>query len=114
MDICELAKRYDTGFVVFKTAPGQAKPFAQAVSKKWHYPPRSDVYLAVGVRWAAALKEEDMVIVAVRCKRDGLAEWVKDTKEQYGKKYGVDEDKHTVDTSYKDGKVAAAGHDGLP
>jgi len=114
MDICEFAKRYDTGFVVFKSAPGQAKAFAQAVSKEWQYPPLSDVYLVVGVRWAAAMKDGETVIVAVRCKRDGLAEWVKGTKEQYGKKYGVDEDKHTVDTGYKDGKVAAAGHDGLP
>lgn len=104
-------KTYDVGLVTFTTADGEASEFAQELSKEWSY--EEGVYLILGTRWAAAMEDGSTVIAAVRTPEGGLDEWVEMITGKY-EKYGVNPTGSAVDRYFKDGLLAAAGHDGGP
>jgi hypothetical protein len=104
-------KRYDLGLVKFSTEPGAADNFAREISQEWSY--EDDVYVVLGTRWAAAMEDESTVIAAVRTDEGELDAWVDVMKEKYAH-YGLNPNGHAVARYFKDGRSAAAGHDGMP
>lgn len=102
---------YDVGLVTFTTADGQASEFAQELSAEWSY--EEGVYLILGTRWAAAMEDGCTVIAAVRTREGELDEWEETIADKYDK-YGVNPVGSAVDKYFKDGRLAAAGHDGGP
>jgi hypothetical protein len=100
---------YDVGLVTFQTAAGDAREFAKALSEEWGYE-EGDHYLILGVRWAAAMGDESTVIAAVRKPEGALEDWVR----MIAGNYGVTLIGSTVDRYYKDGRITAAAHDGMP
>lgn len=106
-------EEYEVALVVAKTEQGadHAHKVAQVASADWHYPEEDeDVYLVVGVRWAAAMQDGETIVLSVREKEGELEDWVHSKLEEWE----ADEDVYIVERFYKDGRIAAAGQDGLP
>ncbi|MBM3134761.1 MAG: hypothetical protein FJZ89_05625 [Chloroflexi bacterium] len=97
--------------VVARTQPGWAANVARAASKMWNYP-LDDVYLVLGVRWAAAVADGEHVVLAMRAEDEGqLGRRIAEIKEIPGV---VNPTEYVIAQYYKDGRPAATGHNGLP